>query len=86
MVISILSLPSSEALMRLLPSVLAAAAIALLVNSYGLAAQPDSPGLGREYDGSKGVPGPVAGAGLSFLLLAGGAAVLYRYRKRSRSR
>lgn len=78
--------------MRLLPSVLAAAAIPLLVSSYGLAAQPgdrnpDSPGLGWAYGkGSKGVPGPVAGAGLSFLLLAGGIAVLYRYRKRSRPR
>jgi hypothetical protein len=32
--------------------------------------------------GSKGVPGPAAGVGVSFLLLAGGYALLQRYRKR----
>ncbi len=34
---------------------------------------------------SKGVPGPVAGAGLSFLLVAGGYVLVRRYRNRYRA-
>ncbi|MGF9764791.1 hypothetical protein AAII07_57950 [Microvirga sp. 0TCS3.31] len=33
--------------------------------------------------GNKGVPGPIAGAGLPFLLIAGGYVLVRRYRNRS---
>ncbi|MBM1175626.1 hypothetical protein [Microvirga arabica] len=34
---------------------------------------------------NKGAPGPIAGAGLPFLLIAGGYALVRRYRNRSRT-
>ncbi|MFC5084815.1 hypothetical protein [Microvirga arabica] len=40
------------------------------------------PGLSK---GNKGAPGPIAGAGLPFLLIAGGYALVRRYRNRSRT-
>jgi hypothetical protein len=67
---------------------LAAAAVAALVSSSAFAAQPadrndNSPGNGwAKGQDSRGAPGPVAGAGLPFLLLAGGYVLLRRYRSR----
>lgn len=43
-----------------------------------------SPGRGPDHGGSLGAPGPIAGAGLPFLLVAGGYALLRRYRSRSK--
>ncbi|MBZ6077592.1 hypothetical protein [Microvirga puerhi] len=45
----------------------------------GPGGNPNAPGQ------NKGAPGPLAGAGLPFLLLAGGYALVRRYRARSRS-
>jgi len=63
----------------------AAAAVVAFVGTHALADQPqdgnpNSPGLGWAH--GKGVPGPVAGAGLSYVLLAGGYAVFRWYRRR----
>jgi hypothetical protein len=41
-------------------------------NAYGIWGKPS---------GNKGVPGPIAGAGLPFLLLAGGYVLIRRYRR-----
>jgi hypothetical protein len=43
------------------------------------------PGHGSGGGGSIGTPGPIAGAGLPFLLLAGGYALVRRYRNRNRA-
>lgn len=42
---------------------------------------PSHGGGGGGGGSSKGAPGPIAGAGLPFLLLAGGYALVRRYRK-----
>jgi hypothetical protein len=69
-------------------TLLAAAAVAAAISSHALADPPDdrnpnNPGLGWAYgQDSKGVPGPVAGVGIAYLLLAGGYGVFRRYRKR----
>jgi hypothetical protein len=39
---------------------------------------------GGSGGGSVGVPGPIAGAGVPFLLIAGGYVLLRRYRSRNR--
>ncbi|ANY82245.1 hypothetical protein BB934_28335 (plasmid) [Microvirga ossetica] len=52
--------------------------ISEFVNAHG-----SKPG-GKPEGGSKGVPGPIAGAGLPFLLLAGGYVLMRRYRNRHR--
>jgi len=55
------------------------------------AAQADRGGNGNHYGwdkgggGSKGAPGPIAGAGLPVLLIAGGYALVRRYRSRSKA-
>jgi hypothetical protein len=71
-----------------------AAALCALTGSYAMAAgQPaarnhSKPGLGWGAGGSgggggnKGAPGPIAGAGLPFLLIAGGYVLVRRYRNR----
>jgi hypothetical protein len=76
-------------------SLIAAAALCTLTGSYVMAAgqpadrNPSKPGLGWGAGGSgggggnKGVPGPIAGAGLPFLLLAGGYVLVRRYRARN---
>ncbi len=69
-------------------TLIAATAVAALTGSFALAAQPpdrnpNSPGLGWGPGGNKGAPGPIAGAGLPILLIAGGYVLLRRYRKRS---
>ena len=45
----------------------------------------DKPGLGWGSGGSKGAPGPIAGAGLPFLALAGAYALVRRRRNRNRA-
>jgi LPXTG-motif cell wall-anchored protein len=62
-------------------------AIALwaLAGSVALANPGGVPNWGNSGKSIKGVPVPIAGAGLPFLLLAGGALVLRRYRKRNRA-
>ena len=66
---------------------LAATALCLISAAPSIAAQPDdrgsTPGLGWGAGGSKGAPGPLAGAGLPFLLIAG-AAGAYRLVRRRR--
>jgi hypothetical protein len=61
-------------------NLVAAAAVAALVSSPAFAAQQDT-GRPKGQD-SRGASGPVAGAGLPFLLLAGGYVLLRRYRSR----
>jgi hypothetical protein len=74
--------------MKLLQTLFVAAAVAALVSSRAVADPPDdrnpnSPGLGwASGQESKGVPGPVAGTGIAYLLLTGGYAVFRRHRKR----
>lgn len=65
-------------------AVLTAAAVFAMISLPALAApggvkgpNPNAPGQSK----SKGAPGPIAGAGLPFLLLAGGYAVMRHYRK-----
>lgn len=66
--------------------VLLAAAAMSVIGAGPLAAQPpdrgDTPGLGWGAGGSQGAPGPVAGAGLSFLLVAGAVGAYRRLRQR----
>ncbi|MBZ6075874.1 hypothetical protein [Microvirga puerhi] len=69
--------------------------VSTVMGSYALAAppadrNPNSPGLGWAYGKEKGdsggynrgAPGPLAGAGLPFLIVAGGYVLWRRYRNR----
>jgi hypothetical protein len=67
-------------------AVLTAAAVFAMISLPALAApggvkgpNPNAPGQ------SKGAPGPIAGAGLPFLLLAGGYAVMRHYGNRAKA-
>lgn len=60
-------------------TLLAAVALYAVAASPVLADQSTAPGQ------NKGAPGPIAGAGLPFLLLAGGYFMVNRYRNRSRA-
>lgn len=65
---------------------LAATALCIVSASPALAQPPDrgtTPGLGWGAGGSKGAPGPLAGAGLPFLLIVG-AAGAYKLIRRKR--
>jgi len=69
---------------------LAAATLGLLIAAPAFAQPPDrgsTPGLGWGAGGSKGAPGPLAGAGLPFLVIAGvaGAWRLVRRHRGERS-
>jgi hypothetical protein len=75
--------------MRNQKNLLAAAAMAALVSSQAFAANPGDRDTGRpkgqdsgssKDQDSRGASGPVAGAGLPFLLLAGGYVLFRRYR------
>lgn len=73
-------------------TLIAAAAFSALTGSYVLASQPadrnlNSPGLGwgPGGGGNKGAPGPIAGAGLPILLIAGGYALVRYYRNRNKA-
>jgi hypothetical protein len=76
--------------MRKLPTILVAAAVlCAMTGSYALAApggekggNSNAPGQIKK-GGSAGAPGPIAGAGLPFLLIAGGYALVRRYRSRT---
>jgi hypothetical protein len=59
-------------------------ALAQGVGPRGAGAQGQGPGGGPPGQ-SKGSPGPIAGAGLPFLLLAGGYVLMRRYRNRGRA-
>lgn len=65
-------------------ALLAAAAVCAITATGAIAKQPP-PGGGWGAGGSKGAPGPIAGAGLPFLLIAGGYALVRRYRNRSKA-
>lgn len=69
------------------PSLLAVLALCAAVATPASAAQPPdrgpTPGLGWGKGGSRGLPGPIAGAGLPFLLAAG-AFGAYRLARRRR--
>ena len=72
-------------------TLLAASAVCVIASAPALAQNTGNNGNGRGGCGngqttngcpnSRGVPGPIAGAGLPFLLLAGGYALVRRYRK-----
>lgn len=71
-------------------SLVAAAALCVLSGSSALATpgkanppgNPNPPGHAYGINGKNvGVPGPIAGAGLPFLLIAGGYALVRRYRR-----
>ena len=70
-------------------TLLAAAAVAAIGALPALAQpsdrNPSKPGLGWGAGGSKGAPGPIAGAGLPFLLLAGGYVLVRHYRNRHKA-
>jgi hypothetical protein len=63
-----------------------AAAVLSVLSAAPVMAQPpdrgDTPGLGWGSGGSKGAPGPIAGAGLPVLLVAG--ALAYARHRRSK--
>lgn len=63
--------------MRFQPKTLLAAALLVLAASPALAAPPCS------ACGLHAAPGPIAGAGLGYLVLAGGYYVVRRWRKRN---
>jgi hypothetical protein len=73
-------------------TLLATAAVCAMTASYTVPAFADgkSRGVGNQCQGNScgglggtvAVPGPLAGAGLPFLLLAGGYALMRRYRNR----
>jgi len=68
-----------------------ATAFCALTAAATLSAQADPGGNGHHYGwsngggGSKGAPGPIAGAGLPVLLVAGGYALVRRYRNRRKT-
>jgi hypothetical protein len=73
-------------------TLIAAAALCALTGSYAVAAPgkanpPSNPTpRGNAYGiNGKPVPGPIAGAGLPFLLIAGGYALVRRYRNRTQA-
>ena len=74
------------------PGPLAAAVILCLANAAPAFAQSrsdrgnDPPGNGHGRGGNHGVPGPLAGAGLPFLLLAGAAGAYKIIRRRKDER
>jgi hypothetical protein len=63
-------------------SLVLAAAICAISGSYALAGGRGGHHHGGHH-GGKGVPGPIAGAGLPFLLIAGGYALVRRRRNRA---
>jgi hypothetical protein len=63
-------------------TLLAATALCALSGSAALANKGGIPNWGNS---GKGVPGPIAGAGLPFLLIAGGYVLVRRYRNRSKA-
>ncbi|MBZ6079055.1 hypothetical protein [Microvirga puerhi] len=82
--------------MNILHKSLVAAAVACVMGSFAAVAAPGGnpgpppwaggPGGNPNAPGqNKGAPGPLAGVGLPFLLLAGGYALVRRYRNRVRS-
>jgi hypothetical protein len=70
-------------------ALLAAAAVCVMTSLPALAApggiKAPPPWAGGPGGNNKGSPGPVAGAGLPFLLLAGGYVLVRRYRNRHRA-
>jgi hypothetical protein len=77
-----------EAPMKIRRGLIAALSAAALLGSQAIAAppadrNPDSPGLGWAY--GRGVPGPTGGAGIAFVLLAGGYALYRRFRARKKT-
>jgi len=71
--------------MKIQRSLISALSVAALFGSQAMAGSPvdrnrDSPGLGWAY--GKGVPGPTRGAGIAFVLLAGGYTLYRRFRAR----
>ena len=71
--------------MRTWQKTLLAAAAACAITSLPALAQGVGPGGGGPPGSNKGAPGPIAGAGLPFLLLAGGYVLMRRYRNRGRA-
>lgn len=67
-------------------TLLAAAAVYIIGSVPAFAEQPTCPGKSCAAPGHNknvGAPGPIAGAGLPFLLVAGGYMLVRRYRKRN---
>jgi hypothetical protein len=62
-------------------TLLAATALCALTGSAALADKGGNP----NWHSGKGTPGPIAGAGLPFLLIAGGYVLVRRYRNRSKA-
>jgi hypothetical protein len=60
-------------------------ALAQGVGPGGGGAPGQGPGGGGAPGQNRGAPGPIAGAGLPFLLLAGGYVLMRRYRNRGRA-
>jgi hypothetical protein len=74
--------------MKLFPTLLAAAAACVISAAPALADQggvPSNNGPAWGRNGGKGVPGPVAAAGLPFLILAGAAGAYKLIRRRDKS-
>jgi hypothetical protein len=67
--------------MRFQPKLLAAALLVALAASPALAERGERGGEGHHY--GWGAPGPIAGAGLAYLVVAGGYYVVRRWRKRN---
>ncbi len=73
-------------------TILAATAVCAITSlpALALGRPPEAPGNGGPRGGNgnggvhRGAPGPIAGAGIPFLLLAGGYILVRRYRKRGK--
>jgi hypothetical protein len=63
-------------------ALVAATAFLAVAGSTTVSAKPPPWAHGWGKGGSKGAPGPVAGVGLPLLLIAGGYALVRRYRNR----